>query len=242
LEHFVSREAMNIDGLGESVLKLLCTGGLVKNAADIYKLSVSDLVPLERMGEKSAANLIAAIENSKSSGLARLIYALGIRQVGEKAAAILARRFGDIDRFFTVTADELTAIDDIGGVTADYIIDFFAHPQTKTMIEELKQLGVVTTFDGLQVVQATELEGLTFVITGTLPSMTRSEAEALITAHGGKVSSAVSKKTSYVLAGADAGGKLTKATALGITLISEEQLREMLGHGDAGDADAFEKA
>jgi DNA ligase (NAD+) len=227
LEHFVSREAMNIDGLGESVLKLLCGGGLVKNAADIYKLKASDLVPLERMGEKSAANLIAAIENSKSGGLARLIYALGIRQVGEKAAAILARRFGDIDALFTVTADELTAIDDIGGVTADYIIDFFTHPQTRAMIDELKELGVVTR-EAEQTIQAAEFAGLTFVLTGTLPTMTRSEAEAVITAHGGKVSGSVSKKTSYVLAGTEAGSKLTKAEALGVTVIDEEQFKAML--------------
>jgi len=227
LEHFASRDAMDIEGLGPSVVKLLCDNGLVSNVADIYKLKAEDISPLERMGDKSAENLVRAVEASKTRGLDRLIYALGIRQVGEKAAKLLASRFCDIEKLFTATVEEMSEINDIGAITAQNVVDYFSHPQTRTIVDELKALGVVTVFEGTQ--QADDrFAGKTFVLTGTLPSMSRSEASAIIEAHGGKVSSSVSKKTDYVLAGSDAGSKLAKAESLGIAVIDEATLLEMV--------------
>ena len=227
LEHFASKDAMNIDGMGGALLALLTNEGLVKNVADLYKLKKEQLVPLDRMGEKSAENLISAIEASKNAGLARLIYALGIRQVGAKAAQTLASRFGDIEALFLASADDLCDIDDVGEITARYVIDFFSHPQTRELVDELKAMGVNTVYQST--VQSDRLAGLTFVLTGTLPTMKRDEAAALIESHGGKVSSSVSKKTSYVVAGTEAGSKLTKAESLGVTVIDEAALIEMLG-------------
>ena len=227
--HFASRGAMNIDGMGDAVVQTLCDKGLVKNVADLYKLTPERLIPLERMGKKSADNLVAAIEASKSRGLERLLCALGIRQVGEKAAKAVARVYGDIEKLFTATPEELTEIEDIGRITADCIADFFRHPHTRLMIDEMKACGVVMTSlsPDTGADSGLPLAGLTFVITGTLPDMTREEASALIERNGGKVSSSVSKKTSYLLAGADAGSKLTKAQALGINIISADRLKEM---------------
>jgi len=227
LEHFVSKGAMNIDGLGPSIIKLLCDNGLVSDITDIYKLIVTDLEPLERMGTKSAQNLIRAIETSKQNELDRLIYALGIRQVGDKAAKVLASRYGNIERFFTLTVDDLVFIDDIGEVTAEYIVNYFSHPQTRVIIDELISYGVNTTYKNTELI-GNQFEGMTFVLTGTLPSMTRDEAEQIITAHGGKVTSSVSKKTNYVLAGAEAGSKLTKAEKLEIEIIDQDRFLEMV--------------
>lgn len=227
LEHFVSKDAMDIDGMGKSIIALLHREGMVKDFADIYSLKGEDIAGLERMGEKSAANLIASIEKSKSAGLARLLYGLGIRQVGAKAAQVLADRFGDIEAFFTVSAEELCGIEDVGEITAGYIVEFFSHAKTRELVDKLKNQGVVTVYE--KVKKGNALEGLTFVITGTLPTMKRDEAEALIEAHGGKTSSSVSKKTSYVLAGEAAGSKLTKAEALGVNIIDEAGLLSMLG-------------
>jgi len=227
LEHFASRDAMDIDGMGPSVVKSLCDNELVKNFADIYSLTAEDVSPLERMGEKSANNLIAAIEASKSRGLDRLIYALGIRQVGEKAAKLLADRFGDIERLFTATVEEMSEINDIGAITAQNVVDYFSHPQTRTIVDELKNAGVVTVYEKAESTDD-RFAGKTFVLTGTLPTLSRSEASAIIEAHGGKVSSSVSKKTDFVLAGADAGSKLTKAESLGLTIIDENTLFEMV--------------
>ena len=227
LEHFVSKGAMNIDGLGRSIIKLLCDNRLVKDVTDIYKLKVYDLEPLERMGTKSAQNLISAIEFSKQNELDRLIYALGIRQVGDKAAKVLAGRYGDIERFFTLTIDDLVFIDDIGEVTAEYIINYFSHPQTRVIIDELKSYGVNTTYHNTEL-KGDQFEGMTFVLTGTLPSLTRDEAEEIIISHGGKVTSSVSKKTNYVLAGAEAGSKLVKAEKLGIEIINQDRFLEMV--------------
>lgn len=226
LEHFASKDAMDIDGLGKSLLALLNREGLVKTVADLYKLRREQLIPLERMGEKSADNLIAAIEASKSAGLARLLYALGIRQVGAKAAQVLAAAFGDIEAFFTVNEESLCDIEDVGEITARYIVDFFSHPATRTLIDELKDCGVVTAYESQK--KSEKLAGLTFVLTGTLPTMKRDEASMLIESHGGKVSSSVSKKTSYVVAGSDAGSKLTKAESLGVAVIGEEELIKMV--------------
>ncbi len=227
LEHFSSRSGMDIDGMGPSVIRMLCEKGLVHTVADLYRLTKEDLIPLDRMGEKSAQNLISAIEASKGRGLDRLICALGIRQVGDKAAAVLAMRYRDIEGLFRATAGELAEIDDVGPVTAASITDYFAHPQTRAIVDSLKASGVVTTYAG-EDSGSGKLEGLTFVLTGTLPTMTRQQASELITANGGAVSSGVSKKTDYVVAGADAGSKLTKAQALGIRIIDEAALTEMV--------------
>ncbi len=225
LVHFTSRDAMNIDGMGPAVVELLIENGLVHDAADIYKLQKSDVSQLERMGDKSAENLIGAIENSKKAGLDRLIYALGIRNIGQKAAAALADRFGSLDALFTADREALCSIPDFGEIMADSVINFFSHPQTKKLTEELKACGVVTEYTKKTV--SDKFAGLTFVLTGTLPTMTRDQAEAMITERGGKASSSVSKNTSYVLAGEKAGSKLTKAEALGVTVIDEEEFLKM---------------
>ena len=227
LEHFASRDAMNIDGMGEAVVSALIDAGLIRDAADIYRLDAKDVAELDRMGEKSAQNLINAIERSKDAGLDKLIYALGIRGVGEKAARSLAETFGNIDALASATKEDLVAIDDFGEITADYVVNFFSHPQNKKLVDELKSLGLKTTFGAEK--SSDILAGLTFVLTGTLPTMTRDEAEAKIIANGGKTSSSVSKKTSYVLAGSDAGSKLTKAESLGVNVIDEDAFLAMIG-------------
>ena len=227
LVHFASKDAMDIDSMGPAVVKLLLDAGLISNVADIYMLKAEDVEKLERMGKKSAENLIASIEASKGRGLARLLYALGIRQVGEKAAENISSIYSDIEDFFTVSEDELCAINDVGAITAAYIVEFFSHPSTRKIVDELKKYGVVTTAGKAESVDD-RFVGKTFVLTGTLPTMTRSEAEALIKKYGGKTSGSVSKKTDYVLAGSEAGSKLTKAEALGITIINEDEFLSMI--------------
>lgn len=226
LIHFASKGAMDIDGLGPALLEKLHDTGLVKSIADIYSLTAEQLAGLERMGEKSAAKLIASIEKSKSAGLARFLSALGIRQVGDKAAAVIAARFGDIEELFKATPETLCEIDDVGEITAENIVSFFSHPQTRRMIDRLKDAGVVMTAEKAAAGDD-RFAGMTFVLTGTLPDMTRDEASALITSHGGKVSGSVSKKTSYVVAGAEAGSKLAKAESLGVPVIDEAELLRM---------------
>ena len=226
LIHFASKGAMDIDGLGPALLEKLHDTGLVKSIADIYSLTAEQLAGLERMGEKSAAKLISSIEKSKSAGLARLLSALGIRQVGDKAAAVIAARFGDIEELFKATPETLCEIDDVGEITAENIVSFFSHPQTRRMIDRLKNVGVVMTAEKAAAGDD-RFAGMTFVLTGTLPDMTRDEASALITSHGGKVSGSVSKKTSYVVAGAEAGSKLAKAESLGVPVIDEAELLRM---------------
>ncbi len=226
LTHFVSRDAMGVDGLGGALIELLVKNGLITNIADLYSLTEDSVCELERMGKKSASNLINAISSSKERGLDRLLYALGIRQVGEKAAKTIALHFGDIERLFTATADELCSIEDIGEITAMNVINYFSHPQTRELIDALKKAGVSTVYQN--VVNDTRFAGMTFVLTGTLPSMTRDEASALIEKYGGKTSGSVSKKTAYVLAGSDAGSKLSKARSLGVPVIDEPAFLEML--------------
>ena len=227
ITHFASRDAMNIDGMGPAVVRLLIASGLIHNVADIYSLSAGEIEGLDRMGKKSAENLIAAIERSKSAGLDKLIYALGIRQVGEKAARSLAEAFPDIELLFSVSEEQISAIYDFGDISAHYIVNFFAHPQTRVLVDELKSRGVKTTYEVQK--RGNIFEGMTFVLTGTLPTMKRDEASRLIEENGGKVASSVSAKTSMVLAGEDAGSKLTKAQSLGVRIISEEELLSMLG-------------
>ncbi len=227
IEHFASKAAMNIDSLGPAAVALLLDAGLIRDAADLYSLKKSDVASLERMGDTSAGNLLSAIERSKESGLSRLIYALGIRQVGSVAAESLASRFGSMDALIAADRETLTSIDDIGEITADFIIGYFEKPHNIEYIEKLRSAGVKMTAD--TVVVGDSLSGLTFVLTGTLPTMSRDEASALIKSAGGKVSSSVSKKTSYVVAGEAAGSKLDKANALGVPVISEAELLAMIG-------------
>ena len=226
LAHFASKGAMNIDGLGQQIIDLLVENNLIENVADIYYLKAEDIAKLDRMGEKSARNLIDAIERSKSAGLERLIYALGIRQVGEVAAAMVASKYKTLERCFEATVEELCEINDIGEITAKSIVEFFARPESRKLADELARAGVLT--ESISAPVGEKLAGLTFVITGTLPTMKRDEASELIKQNGGKVSGSVSKKTSYVLAGEEAGSKLTKANELDITVISEEELLKML--------------
>ena len=226
IAHFASREAMDIDGLGISVCESLINNGLVSSAADLYYLEKDKVAQLERMGDKSAANLMTAIENSKSAGLARLLCAFGIRQVGQKAAKVLAAHFTDLDSLMAAKTEELTAIPDIGGITADFITEWFSLPQSMHLIGRLRAAGV--DFTSHEEKKDDRFAGQTFVLTGTLSKYTRDEASAIIESFGGKSSGSVSKKTSYVLAGENAGSKLTKAESLGIRIISEEEFEEMI--------------
>ena len=226
IAHFASREAMDIEGLGISVCESLINSGLVNSAADLYYLKAEDVAALNRMGKKSAANLISAIENSKSVGLARLLCAFGIRQVGQKAAKVLASHYKDLDYLMNADVESLTLIPDIGNITARFITEWFNLEQSKHLIEKLRDAGLDFT-DNEQVTD-TRFSGLVFVLTGSLSRFTRDEASAIIERFGGKASSSVSKKTSYVLAGENAGSKLAKAESLGIKIISEDEFAEMI--------------
>lgn len=226
IEHFASRDAMNIEGMGPAVVKLLISAGLISKVSDIYRLRTEDVENLERMGKKSAENLIKAIEGSKTRGLDKLIFALGIRNVGEKAAKSLALRFEDIEKLFSATSEDIIAIDDFGAVTAQDVVSFFSHPQTRIFVDELISCGVTTKYESEK--KGDFLAGLTFVLTGTLPTLSRAEASAMIESFGGKCSGSVSKKTSFVLAGSEAGSKLTKAESLGIKIIDEEKFLLMI--------------
>jgi DNA ligase (NAD+) len=233
LIHFVSRDAMNIEGLGPAVLTSLLDAGLVNDAADLYKLTAEDLLKLERTGEKSAQNLLAAIENSKEAGLARLMFALGIRHVGVKAGGILARHFGSIDRIRQATFEELTLLPEIGPKIARSVVEYFSSPDNIELLEKLAAAGLKLTEDVSAEIGPQVFSGKTFVLTGTLPTMTRSEATELIESLGGKVTGSVSKKTDYVVAGAEAGSKLTKAQELGITVLDEEELSKLSKSGSS---------
>ena len=226
IAHFASREAMDIEGLGISVCESLIKNKLLSSAADIYYLEPQSVAMLDRMGEKSAENLIAAIEKSKSAGLSRLICGFGIRQVGQKAAKVLASHFGTLDALRNADENELTLIPDIGAVTAGFITEWFSNPPSEHLIERLRAAGV--DFTSHEEVKDTRFAGLTFVLTGTLSHYKRDEAAAIIESFGGKASGSVSKKTSYVLAGEDAGSKLTKARSLGISILSEEDFIKMI--------------
>ncbi len=226
IEHFASKSAMSIDGLGPQIIELLIDSDLIKSAADLYSLSADDIKELDRMGEKSAQNLISAIEDSKSRGLERLLCAIGIPNVGEVAATALAVKFRTLDACIAATRDELISIPDFGEITADCVIGFFARPKNLQLCEKLKAAGVLC--DAVKEASSDKLSGLTFVLTGTLPSLSRDEASEMIKDAGGKVSGSVSKKTSYVVAGDAAGSKLTKARELGVNIIDEETLLKML--------------
>lgn len=224
--HFASRDAMDIDGLGPAIVEQLVDTGLVKSVTDLYGLKSEQLSSLERFGQKSADNLVAAIEKSKSADLSRLIFALGIPQIGVTAAKLLAEHFGNMPSLESAALEELSAIDGFGVIMAREVTEYFSKEATKALIEKLSDLGV--NMESKAEKKGTTLKGFTFVITGTLPTMGRKEAAALIEGAGGKVSSSVSKKTSYLLAGEEAGSKLTKANELGITVISEQEMLEMI--------------
>lgn len=228
LEHFVSRDAMNIVGCGEAQVSALISAGLVKDAADLYSLTAQQLETLDRMGKKSAQNLVNAIESSKTAGLSRLICALGIRHVGKQTANALAEHFQSLDSLREASAEELSQISDVGEIVAKSIVDFFSLEGTKVLCQKLKDAGVETQIHRQKEV-SDKLLGLTFVITGTLPGgVKREQAAALIESYGGKVSSSVSKNTSFLLCGSDAGSKLAKAEKLSVPIITFEQLQKML--------------
>ena len=226
LTHFASRDAMDIDGMGPAVMSQLIGQGLVKTPADLYFLTQEQLAGLERMGKKSAQNAVEAIDKSRGRGLERLLYALGIRQVGQKAGKMLAAHFGSFDALAAASEEELTAIDDVGGITAAYIRAWLESPQSQHLISRLKEAGV--SMEAVEQSAGDQFKGMTFVLTGALERFTRDEAAALIEARGGKASGSVSKKTTYVVAGENAGSKLRKANELGIPVLTEAAFAELL--------------
>lgn len=227
LVHFVSREAMNIDGLGENIIQQLLDKGLIENIADIYTLQLEDIASLKKNGQKFAQNLIDSINQSKENDLYRLITALGIRHVGSKASKLLARKYKNIDNLRKAEFGDLSQINDIGPIVANSIIEFFSQEQTQDLIQKLKAGGVNTEAKEEENID-NRFEGKTFVLTGTLENYTRGEASNLIEKFGGKTSSTVSKKTDYVLAGEEAGSKLTKAQSLGVTILTEAEFQKMI--------------
>ncbi|MBO5221528.1 MAG: NAD-dependent DNA ligase LigA [Clostridia bacterium] len=227
--HFVSRDAMDIDGMGTSIVEIFVEKELIKSAADLYHLQRDVIAQIDRFGEKSADNLLKSVEESRHRGLDRLIYALGIRQVGQKAGKILAKKFRSLDTLAKATEEELCVTEDVGPVTARYIREYFDNPKNLDYIEHLRAAGL--NFEDTAEEAGTKCAGMTFVLTGTLPTYKRDEAAKLIEAEGGKVAGSVSKKTTYVVAGEEAGSKLTKAQALGIPVLSEADLLELLGIG-----------
>jgi DNA ligase (NAD+) len=226
LTHFASRDAMDIDGLGPAVVELLVNAQLVKTPADLYALEAQQLEGLERMGKRSAENLVASIAASKSRGMARLLYAFGIRQVGQKAAQVLARQFGSLDQLMQADRDTLTQVNDVGDITADYLVEWFHDPQSQHLLSCLRQAGV--SFESTEAPVGDRLAGKTFVITGTLEGFSRKEAEQAVQALGGKTSGSVSKKTTYLVAGEAAGSKLTKAQSLGVPVLTEAEFVALL--------------
>ena len=240
LTHFASRDAMDIDGLGPAVIEALEGAGLVKTPADLYHLDAKQVAALDRMGQKSAQNLLDAVERSKSNDLSRLLCAFGIRQVGAKAAKVLAVKFGSLDRLAGASAEELTAIDDVGAITAQYLTEWFASPQSQHLIAALKEAGV--NMESTAAPTGERLAGLTFVLTGELSACSRKEAGEKLEALGAKVSGSVSKKTSFVVAGEAAGSKLRKAQELGVPVLDEAQFLTVSGPDDAAALSVLEKA
>ena len=226
IAHFVSRDAMDIEGLGGAIVEALIENGLIKTPADIYYLTLEDISSLWKSGTTAAKKLLAAIENSKQQDLSRLIYALGIRQVGAKAGKVLATSFGTLDALMAATLEELTAVPDVGAVTAQNIVQWFAQPQAQEMVARLREAGV--NFESKRVITDTRFAGKIFVLTGALSKFTREEATEKIELFGGKASGSVSKKTSYVVVGENAGSKERKARELGIPILSEDEFLSMI--------------
>ena len=231
ITHFAGRDAMDIDGLGPAVVQLLVEQKLAASPADLYTLRLTDVASLDRMGRRSAKKLLEAIEKSKQQPLSRLLYAFGIRQVGQKAAQLLARQFGSMDRLQEATREELCAIPDIGEITAESLCRWLESAQGQHLIARLREAGVNMTQPDEQL--SHRLEGQTFVITGTLEKRSRQEMTQFIQQHGGKVSGSVSKRTDYLVAGEDAGSKLQKARELGVPVLTEGELEAMTEEEDA---------
>jgi DNA ligase (NAD+) len=235
---FAGRSAMDIEGLGEERVTQFVEAGLLHDAADVYSLTVDQLVPLERIGERSAQLLVAAIDESRTRPLAKLLVGLGIRHVGPSAAQALAAELGSLDAIADADVEQLAVVPGVGRVIAESVVAFFANERNRAMVERLRAAGV--NFRGPEKAQVRtdlpSLAGMTFVLTGTLPSMTREEAQAEIEARGGKVTSSVSKKTSYVVVGASPGSKFAKAEQLGVATLDEAAFRGLLEHGPAPDA------
>ncbi len=225
IEHFASRGAMNIEGLGEAVVKQLVDAGLVKTVADLYTLNLQDLTALEHFGKKSAENLLNSIENSKKNNLSRLIFALGIKGIGSRAAKLLCEKYGDMDSIMAASQEDIVEIENFGDILAKSVYKSMREPHRIELISRLKELGLNMTYESTKT--SDKFAGLTFVLTGTLPTLKREQAKEIIEKLGGKCSGSVSKKTSYVLAGEEAGSKLDKANELGITVINEEQFIKM---------------
>ncbi|MBQ8575585.1 MAG: NAD-dependent DNA ligase LigA [Clostridia bacterium] len=226
LIHFCSRDAMDIEGLGESNLELFVNEGLIKTPADIYAVKEDQIIPLERMAEQSAKNIVDAINKSKENDLAKLLFALGIRHIGQKAAKLLSERFGTMSEVMNASFDDIMTIDGFGKIMAESVVGYFAMPQTRELIDRLMAAGL--NMKSLKEVKDMRFAGKTFVLTGTLPTYSRKEAAEIIESFGGKTASSVSKKTDYVLAGEEAGSKLVKAQSLGITIISEDDFNSMI--------------
>lgn len=226
--HFVSRDAMNIDGLGPSIIEQMLERDLIETAADLYYLKPESIADMDKLGEKSANNLIDSLERSKTNPLYRLIFGLGIRHIGEKAAKLIANRYKTIDNLKKASVDELTAINDIGEKMAVSVVEFFSEPQNEEFLKKLENAGVKCVDDSEENAVDSRFEGKVFVLTGTLEKYKRSEASSIIESMGGKTSSSVSKKTDYVLAGAEAGSKLEKAEKLGVTVITESEFEDMI--------------
>lgn len=227
LLHFSARKVMNIEGLGEAVVQQLLDRGLVKSIADLYSLTEEQLLSLERIGKKTADALLAEIERSKSAPLNRVLFGLGIRFVGERTAQLLAEEFGSMDELMKASTEELERVNEVGPRVAQAIREFFDEEKNRALIEKLRAAGL--TFTAEKRKKSSQLDGLTFVLTGTLPNLTREDAKAKIEAAGGRVSGSVSKKTDYVVAGEEAGSKLDKARELGVKVLDEAGLVEILG-------------
>ena len=225
--HFASRHVMNIEGMGDVMVNQLTELGLVKSVADIYDLTQEKLLTLERMGEKSAQNVLAEIDGSKKLPLERIVFGLGIRFVGERTAEFLAEHFGSMDALMQATLEELQKVNEVGPRIGQSIVEFFQEPKNRELVERLRKAGLTLT--GTRKERGTQLAGKTFVLTGTLVRHTRDEAKKLIEDAGGKVSGSVSKKTDYVVAGAEAGSKLDKAGELGVKIIREEEMEQLAG-------------
>ncbi|MGH9562149.1 MAG: helix-hairpin-helix domain-containing protein, partial [Terracidiphilus sp.] len=222
-----SRHAMNIDGLGEKIVEQLLQHDLVHDYADLYKLNLETLSNLERMAEKSAQNLLDEIESSKKAGLARLIYAIGIPFVGERTAQLLAAHFGSMEKLRDATEEDLLEVEEIGPKIAEGVREFFSESANRKLIDHLRAVGVKMT-EERAAPKSAKFAGMTFVFTGTLVKRSREEAEALVASHGGKAGSSVSKKTSYVVVGADPGSKFDKAKSLGVPILDESQFEKLL--------------
>jgi len=224
--HFASRGVMNIDGLGDALVNQLTDRGMVRNVADIYKLTKTDLLKLERMGDKSAQNVLDEIEDSKKLPLERVIYGLGIRFVGERTAQFLTEHFGSMDALINASEQELLEVNEVGPRIAESIAQFFREPRNRELIKQLREAGL--KFTGKKKERGTKLAGKTFVLTGTLAHYTRDEAKKMIEDAGGKVTGSVNKKTDYVVAGADTGSKLDKAKELGVKVIEEKEMETLV--------------